>query len=93
MNHERVMSLLNVARKTKREAAMRQRQERREREPFVRLAMDLIAIQKRAHDMGLHVTARAINQAVSASGWESSGDTVKAAACARGEHPLSGSGH
>lgn len=52
------------------------------------LVLDIQAMQSRAHRLGLPITARALNNAMNASGWEQAGDFLQAAKAAvadRGE--------
>lgn len=50
-----------------------------------RLVLDIQAMQTRAHALGLHMTAHALNNAMNVCGWEQAGDTDAAAKAARGE--------
>lgn len=44
-------------------------------------------LEHRAHSIGLHVTARALNNAKNAAGWEIAGDVLAAGKAARGVRP------
>jgi hypothetical protein len=46
-------------------------------------------LEHRAHRMGLHATAHALNNAKNCLGWEMAGDVVTAAAAGRGERDKS----
>lgn len=49
------------------------------------LLNELQDLEHRAHGLGLHVTAHALNKAKNALGWEMAGDVEKAGEAARGE--------
>lgn len=49
------------------------------------LVQDIQEIEDRAHRLGMHVTAHALNRAKNALGWEMVGDPVKAGKAARDE--------
>ena len=49
------------------------------------LLQDLQEIESRAHHLGLHVTAHALNRAKNACGWELAGDTEMAEKASRDE--------
>ncbi|HEX5244078.1 MAG TPA: hypothetical protein VFW23_12510 [Tepidisphaeraceae bacterium] len=51
------------------------------------LLRDLQDIQSRAHRLGMHVTAHALNRAMNALGWEIAGDVEKAGKASRDERP------
>lgn len=49
------------------------------------LVQDLQEVESRAHGLGMHVTARALNRAKNAAGWEIAGNIDEAARAARKE--------
>lgn len=49
------------------------------------LLQELQEIETRAHRLGLHVTAHALNRAKNALGWEIAGNVEEAGKAARGE--------
>lgn len=53
------------------------------------IVAEIQALETRAHQFGLHVTGRALNQAKNACGWEVAGDTLMAGKAALGERPKS----
>lgn len=50
-----------------------------------RLVLDIQALQMRAHKLGLHITGRAINNAMNVCGWEQAGDADAASKAMHGE--------
>lgn len=52
---------------------------------FDKLVLEIDALQKRAHEIGLHVTGHALNSAKNACGWEFSGDIEQAGKAARSD--------
>lgn len=54
---------------------------------FQQFTADITALELRAHALGLHVTAQALNNAKNASGWEKAGEIEHAARAARGLRP------
>jgi hypothetical protein len=59
--------------------------QRKRRELQDELVWYIQAAETRAHDIGLHVSGRALNRAKNACGWEISGDVLKAAAASKPE--------
>ena len=51
----------------------------------VRLCTDLDRMEGEARHAGLYITARALNNAKNAAGWETAGNLIVAGAAARGE--------
>ncbi len=51
------------------------------------LADEIEEIEQRAHRLGLHVTARGLNNAKNALGWEMAGDLLAAGKAVRGVRP------
>lgn len=49
------------------------------------MVQEIQDIETRAHGLGMHVTAHALNRAKNALGWELAGDIVQAGKAARGE--------
>lgn len=50
------------------------------------LVNDIQALESRAHRLGLSYTARGLNRAKNAAGWELAGENQHAARSVRGEH-------
>jgi hypothetical protein len=57
------------------------------RELQLDLVAEIEAAEQRAHHLGLHVTAHALNRAKNALGWEIAGDITRAGMAARDERP------
>lgn len=57
-----------------------------------RLCEQLDTMEGDARRAGLFVTARALNNAKNAAGWEASGDVLAAGAAARGDRPTESRG-
>lgn len=51
------------------------------------LIMEVERMEQMAHRLGLHVTARALNQAKNVLGWEIAGDILQAGRARRGQRP------
>jgi len=51
------------------------------------LLQDLLEMEMRAHDIGMTITAHALNNAKNAAGWELAGDSIQAGRAARGLRP------
>jgi hypothetical protein len=48
---------------------------------------EIQAMETRAYRLGLIITARALNQAMNAAGWELAGDEMAASLATKGERP------
>lgn len=59
----------------------------KDRDKAERLTADITQLELRAHKLGLHATARALNNAKNATGWEMAGDVITAAKAGRGQRP------
>ncbi len=57
----------------------------KDRNAAYQLILDIQALENRAHRLGLHATAHALNSAKNASGWEIAGEPEKAGMAARGD--------
>lgn len=53
------------------------------------LVQEIEELEQRAFRLGLHVTARALNQAKNALGWEMAGNILAAGKASRGQRPRS----
>ena len=51
-----------------------------------KLVLELQAMQTRARACGLYVTARGLNRAMNAAGWEIAGDIIKAGEAMVSDH-------
>lgn len=51
------------------------------------MIQDVEELEQRAHHLGMHVTARALNNAKNALGWEMAGDLISAGKAAEGKRP------
>jgi len=51
------------------------------------LCQEIEELEQRAGRLGMHVTARALNQAKNALGWEMTGDILAAGKASRGQRP------
>lgn len=51
------------------------------------LIQEIEEIEQRAHRLGMHVTAGALNRAKNALGWETIGDVKRAGEAARDQRP------
>lgn len=51
------------------------------------MIQDVEELERRAHDLGMHVTAHALNRAKNALGWEIAGDVERAGMASRDERP------